>query len=223
MRSLTFAAFDREIILMGALPEVLGVALWRQLGLRAARTAMVERRLELARTGVAYMAFEGVAIMLDRPTTIALDDAGRLHRDDGPALQYPGGTTLWLDHGVEVPADVITDPGSITIDRIDAEASAEVRRVMTERFGPERLVRERGAELVDEDAVGRLWRRGFPGLIWRTPEPIVMVEVRHSTPEPDGAVRTYFLRMPPTMRSALAAVAWTFGLHGFAYEPAAET
>ena len=50
-----------------------------------------------------------------------------------------------------------------------------------------------------------------------------MVEVRNSTPEPDGSVRTYFLRVPPTTRSARAAVAWTFGLNGAAYEPAVET
>ena len=223
MWALTFAAYDRTTIAVGALPHVLGVALWRQLDQRAGRTNMVERRLELARTGVAFMAFKGVAIMLDRPTEVGFDDAGRLHGERGPALRFPDGTAIWADHGVEVPSDIITDPDSITVERIDAETNAEVRRVMTERFGPERLVREGGAELVDEDEVGRLWRRGFPGPAWRAPEPIVMVEVRNSTPEPDGSVRTYFLRVPPTMRSARAAVAWTFGLHGSAYEPAVET
>ncbi len=223
MRSLTYPALDREILVMGALSEVMGVALWRQLDERDERTHMVERRLELARTGVAFMAFEGVAIMLDRPTTVSFDDAGRLHSDDGPALRYPGGTELWFDHGVEVPSYVITDPASITVERIDAEANAEVRRVMTERFGPERLVREGGAELVDEDETGRLWRRSFPGARWNRPEPLVMVEVRNSTPEPDGSVRMYFLRVPPTIASARAAVAWTFGLEHTAYEPAVET
>ena len=223
MRSLTLPAFDRETVIMGSLPQVYGVALWRQMDERAARTAMVERRLELARTGVAYMALDGVAVMLDRPTAVGFDEVGRLHSDHGPALQYAGGTALWFDHGVEVPADIVTDPASLTVERIDAETNTEVRRVMTERFGPERLVREGGAELIDEDEVGRLWRRGFPGSSWNRPEPVVMVEVRNSTPEPDGSVRTYFLRVPPTTRSARAAVAWTFGLNGAAYEPAVET
>jgi hypothetical protein len=223
MRSLTFPAFDHEILVMATLSEVLGIPLWRQMDQRPERTGMVERRLELARTGVAYMALDGVAIMLDRPTTAGFDASGRLHGPTGPALQYPGGTTLWFDHGVEVPADVITDPASITVERIDKERNAEVRRVMTERFGPERLVREGNAELIDEDEVGRLWRRGFPGSRWNPPEPVVMVEVRNSTPEPDGSVRTYFLRVPPTTRSAREAVAWTFGLQGTAYEPAVET
>lgn len=223
MRALTYPAFDREILLMGAVPEVLGVALWRQMDQRDKRTAMVERRLELARTGVAFMAFDGLAIMLDRPIAVGFDEAGRLHHGDGPALQYPNGTALWFDHGVELPSYVITDPDAITVERIDAQRNAEVRRVMTERFGPERLVREGGAELIDEDETGRLWRRTFPGARWNRPEPLVMVEVRNSTPEPDGSVRTYFLRVPPAIASARAAVAWTFGLEQTAYEPVVET
>jgi len=50
-----------------------------------------------------------------------------------------------------------------------------------------------------------------------------MVEVRNSTPEPDGSRRTYFLRVPPTMRTAREAVAWTFGLGAVDYRPAVET
>lgn len=54
-------------------------------------------------------------------------------------------------------------------------------------------------------------------------EPVVVVEVVNSTPEPDGSHRTYFLRVPPTMRTATAAVAWTFGPHERLYGPARET
>ena len=50
-----------------------------------------------------------------------------------------------------------------------------------------------------------------------------MVEVVNSTPEPDGSRRTYFLRVPPTTRTATAAVAWTFGMRESEYAPARET
>lgn len=33
-----------------------------------------------------------------------------------------------------------------------------------------------------------------------------------ATLEPDGSSKFYFLRVPPTMRTAREAVAWTFGL-----------
>ena len=222
-QSLTFPAYDRTILALAALREVLGRPLWRQLDERAERTAMVERRLELARTGVAFAALTGLAIMLDRPTRSRFDERGRLHAEDGAAFEYPGGPAIWAVHGVVVPADVITDPASITVERIDEASNAEIRRVLTERFGAERLIREGGAELVDEDDVGRLWVRRFPRTDWRHPEPVQMVEVRNSTPEPDGSVRTYFLRVPPSISTARAAVAWTFGLRSSHYEPVVET
>ena len=62
-------------------------------------------------------------------------------------------------HGVPVEPWVIRDPGRITVAGIDGEQNIEVRRVLVERFGEERLVREGGAELVATDEMGRLWRR----------------------------------------------------------------
>ena len=223
LRALTLPQFDQVTVAMGALPHVMGAALWRQLDERAERTAMVERRLELARSAGGFWAFDGLAVMLDRPTAAGFDERGRLHRDDGPALSYPDGSALWMNHGVEVPESIISDPGSITVEAIDGESNAEIRRVMIERFGPERLIREAGARLLDEDETGRLWARQFPSSRWRPSEPLVMVEVQNSTPEPDGSVRTYFLRVPPSIRNARAAVAWTFGLDRSGYEPVVET
>jgi len=109
---------------------------------------------------------------------------------------------------------------------VDATSNVEVRRVLVERFGEERLVREGGAELLDSDVVGRLWRREIdPPRRWigRREEPVVMVEVQNSTPEPDGTRKTYYLRVPPNLRTAREAVAWTFGLSGSQYRPERET
>jgi hypothetical protein len=50
-----------------------------------------------------------------------------------------------------------------------------------------------------------------------------MVHVVNKTPEPDGSYKDYFLCVPPTMRTAREAVAWTFGLDADAYKPLVET
>jgi hypothetical protein len=222
MLALTLPQFDRVTIAMGALPEVLGVAQWRQLDEREERTAMVERRLELARSGAAFWALEGLAIMMERPSSVGFDERGRLHAAERPALAYPDDLRVWADHGVVVPRRIIEDPGSITVGDIDSQTNAEIRRVMTERFGPDRLIREGGADLVGEDETGRLWRRRHAHTNWRD-EALVMVEVQNSTPEPNGSVRTYFLRVPPSVRTAREAVAWTFGLDGPRYAPVVQT
>ena len=57
------------------------------------------------------------------------------------------------------------------------------------------------------DDHGSLWRIDLPHS-----EPLVLVELENSTVEPDGTRKRYFLRVPPNLRSAREAVAWTFGL-----------
>jgi hypothetical protein len=171
-------------------------------------------------------------VISERPLRCALDDRGRPHAVDGPAIAYGDGLAVFAWHGVVVPDWVITDSERLSVAVIDAETNIEVRRVMVERFGPERLVREGGATLVHEDETGRLWRRPMapiqlPGDPWRRPgtlaeEPVAYVEVLNTTPEPDGSRKTYFLRVPPTIETARAAVAWTFGMAGVEYRPTVE-
>lgn len=64
-------------------------------------------------------------------------------------------------------------------------------------------------------------------MLWRIgpadDEDVAMVEVVDSTPEPDGAHRTYWLRVPPATRTAREGVSWTFGLRPEAYEPLVRT
>ncbi|GEM_PF-3455684 len=204
----------------------------------AAATTFVDLMRTLRTSAGPANLLPGRLVISERPLVVRLDNEGRLHAEDGPALAWADGFALWVFHGVNVPEHVACDPSRITIAGIDAEPNAEVRRVMIERFGVERLLREGEAELVHEDETGRLWRR-WVGPRPRPPERprpryspapppeperrVVMVEVVNSTPEPDGTFRTYFLRVPPTMRTAREAVAWTFQMEEAEYRPDVET
>ncbi|MCC7372593.1 MAG: hypothetical protein IT306_29535 [Chloroflexi bacterium] len=165
----------------------------------------------------------------ERPHTIRTEQIAprgwgshRLHSEDGPAVGWEGwGVYAW--HGVRVPAQVITAPHSLTVEQINAEPNAEVRRVMVERYGAERYLRASHAAQVHADTDGL----GHPRTLWRLPqaddEPLVMVEVANSTPEPDGSRKRYMLRVPPSMRTCQEAVAWTFGVEPEQYRLAVET
>lgn len=117
-------------------------------------------------------------------------------------------------------ADVLVD----LVPRLPIEAivrgarNATTRARLFEAVGVETLVLEHG-ECIGHDDVGTLWRLDDEG--W--PEPVVMVGVVNSTPEPDGSFRDYFLRVPPTVQTPREAVAWTFGVEAEEYEPAIET
>lgn len=158
------------------------------------------------------------AILTERPTRVARDNVGRLHRGEGPALEYPDGYALWAWRGMPIPTDLAAQLPTLTADRIGAESNAELRRVMLEHFGYDRYLREAGAQARHKDETGTLWHLPLAG-----DEPLVMVEVVNATPEPDGTSRIYWLRVPPTVRTAREGVAWTFGLEATDYHPKIQT
>lgn len=159
-------------------------------------------------------------LVLRRPG-LHWDERDLLHREDGPAIEFPqdaGGERVWFWHGVEVNEKIVLAPDTLSVDEILNEPNAEVRRVMIERFGPQRVLEEANAKEVAVDDYGKLWRLDLPG-----DEPLVMVELINSTAEPDGSFKTYWLRVPPDMRTAREAVAWTFEIDPGEYELAAQT
>ncbi|MBB5777702.1 DUF6745 domain-containing protein [Nonomuraea jabiensis] len=162
--------------------------------------------------------FERLAIVTERPAELHLDEVGRLHRAVGPALAYSDGFALHAWHGMPVPAGFGAAMRELTVERIREEENAELRRAMLEHFGLDRYLAESGAKPVHSDETGVLWRVDLSD-----DEPLVMVEVVNSTPEPDGTSRTYFLRVPPWVERAREGVAWTFGVAEEDYRPERET
>lgn len=176
----------------------------------------------VARSAGWWWPYENFVLVAERPTMLHRDENARLHSGDGPALAFPDGFALHAWRGMPIPADFVSGLGpqgtGLDAARIRGEDNAELRRVMLEIYGYDRYLAEVGARPLHRDATGVLWRIDLPN-----DEPVVMVEVLNSTPEPDGSVRTYWLRVPPTTRTAREGVAWTFGFTEAEYQPARET
>jgi hypothetical protein len=160
----------------------------------------------------------GVVIITERPSQLHRDDEGRLHNETGPAVLYPDGWGVWAIHGVRVTQQIVECPEELTVEQIREEQNQEVRRVMMDRFGAARYLRESNARLLDEDKCGKLWLVEV-----ENDEPLVMVEVLNSTPELDGTAKTYWLRVPPGIQTAKAGIAWTFDVSEELYEPLVQT
>ena len=158
------------------------------------------------------------AIISDRPESIHRDEQNRLHCTNAAAVRYRDGFSVWAIHGVRVNEKIVMSPETLTIEEIESEQNAEIRRVMIERFGQARFLLESGAKEIHHDDFGTLYRKEIPG-----DEPLVMVKVVNSTPEPDGSFKDYFLRVPPDKTTAHGAVAWTFGMESKDYAPLVET
>jgi hypothetical protein len=151
----------------------------------------------------------------DRPEVLTLDEQHRPHNDSGPFCQWRDGSCLYAIHGVRVPGWIVTHPQDITIETIDKETNQEIRRVMVDRYGTARYLIDSKAEEIHRDDWGILYRKDMGS----GDEPLVMVKVVNSTPEPDGSRKDYFLRVPPDMTTAREAVAWTFDKNQDEYNP----
>ena len=157
--------------------------------------------------------FENVVIACEPPEKQAIDTNGRLHCDDGPAMLCRDGWAVYAWHGVRLPEWIIEKPQDITVKKIDGEPNTEIRRIMVERYGTERFLKDGGAQDISKDACGTLYRREMPD-----DEPLVMVHVLDPSTD-----REYFLRVPPAIQTAQQAVAWTFEMDENEYQPVVET
>ncbi|MFD7285380.1 DUF6745 domain-containing protein [Streptomyces sp. NPDC059863] len=182
------------------------------------RGTRLEGLAQVARHAGWWWPYERAVVICERPVALHRDEAGRLDRGDGPALAYSDGFALYAWRGMPVPAEFLTGLTSLTPERIRTEANAELRRVMLEYYGYDRYLNESGARPVHRDETGVLWRIALDG-----DEDVAMVEVVNSTPEPDGTYRTYWLRVPPSVSTAKAGVAWTFGVEEEVYAPVRQT
>jgi len=152
----------------------------------------------------------------DRPEVLLVDEQNRPHCATGPFCQWRDGSSLYSFHGVRVAARIIEHPETITAKEALAEKNAEVRRVMIERMGMERFIAESGAELIHSH------ERGFLYSIDLADDPEgTLKAVKVICP---STARTYFLRVPPSIKRADDAVAWSFGFDlAKDYRPIAET
>jgi hypothetical protein len=149
---------------------------------------------------------EHVCWLSERHNALSVDAAGRLHNASGPAIGYPDGWNACFWKGVRVPASLIERPDLITAAAIDRELNRNVRRCMIDMMTPERFIAASGAIPVSVDETGVLWRKQWFRDSWAA------VEVVNGTAEADGTRKHYYLQVPPDVRSAREAVAWTYGL-----------
>ena len=181
---------------------------------------------ELAQSAGPVLPYQNICWVSEQRLILELDDDWMLHSLEGPACAYPDGFAIHAVHGVRVPGFVVRRPDEITVQTIDDEENAEVRRVMIDRYrlgeevhGAAAYMRDGGGGRLDHDEkFGTLWARYLPD-----DEPIIMLEVVNATPERDGTLKHYWLRVPPNISTAREAAAWTFGRAPEDYAPDIET
>lgn len=183
----------------------------------------------LALSAGLVLALKDVCYISERPISILLDEENRLHGEDVPAVAYADGFEVWVWHGNLVGKRIIKR--EFSWEDIQRQNNIEIRRSMIDIYGTSSYLIDAGAKEMHSDGFGTLYRlegsqiAEGSRLMRSFDEPLVMVKVVNTTPEPDGSYKDYFLRVPPTMETAEQAVAWTFEMEAGkeGYRPDAES
>ncbi|MCB1294117.1 MAG: hypothetical protein KDB67_05475 [Gordonia sp.] len=170
-----------------------------------------------------WWALPNVCVMADRPVAMHTEPIPgnyhgerRLHHENGPAVEFADGLTIFAIHGTIVPQWVVTDP---TAKRIRDERNVEIRRTAIERIGWDTYIDATGLTLLDA-----AHDPGNPGCTLRlygNPhkwiEDFRILLVDNGSVERDGRRRRYGLYVPRYISDALTAAGWTYGIAGDDY------
>lgn len=160
--------------------------------------------LELTQHTGWYNAYEDVVVFQHRPEYIKMDDTNRLHCENGPAIRYRDGYSVYSWHGTRIPSDWIENKKSLTPEIALTWSNIEQRRCAAEILGWDNVIQQLNSVVIDEDGdpeIGTLLEVDIPEI---GREKFLRVKC--------GTGRMFCIPVPPDMKTAIEAQAWTWDL-----------
>lgn len=132
--------------------DAAGISLHACLKYLGADVSRIEGIMEVAETCGWWWPYEDMVVISDRPTAMKLDHNLQLHNSTGPALRYQDGWSVYALNGVRVPQWLVETPAEdIDARELYRTQNVEVRREIVLKVGIERVCRDLGAKVVDQD------------------------------------------------------------------------
>ena len=160
------------------------------------------------------MPFTNICFVSEKASCLKLNRAGRLHCETGPATAYSDGFEIYAWDGVIFPAIWVKEPPS------PREAftwpNTEQRRIACEMVGWDTVFKVMKAKVFNKDKdpeIGEL----IQVKEWHGAEGEMYLRVKC------GTGRIFVLPVPPNMKTAHEANAWTWGLEPSEYQPEVRT
>lgn len=175
----------------------------------------IEGLLEVSKTCGWVWVFENLAIITDRPSLIKFDDNKRLHSETGPSVQYIDGTCIYCWHGTKIPGDWIKNKHLLLPENALKIVNMDQRKAACEILGWENILKKLKGKVIDKNKdpqIGTLIQAEIPGV---GKEMFLQVQC--------GTGRNFSLIVPPTMKTAIEANAWTYNLDAKEYKPEIRT
>ena len=159
--------------------------------------------IELAQHCGWWVPFREFCILQDRATELHMDQDNTLHREDGPAILYGDGLAVYSWHGQVVPDKWIEGRETLTAQEVLAADNTEIRRAGCEIIGWDRVLDSLDAKVIDESIplIGTLYEANLPDAGRSR-----FLKVKC------GTGRNFVLPVPPDVKTALDANAWTYNI-----------
>ncbi|MEG4212072.1 DUF6745 domain-containing protein [Microcoleus sp. S13_B4] len=143
--------------------------------------------------------FEKFCAVCDRPRHLRFDSQNRLHAEGEPAIEFADGWNFYYYHGVRLPEKYgHVHPNQWQSQWILTEKNAELRRVLIQGIGYDRICQELSAEQIDSWQEYALLKIDNADV-----EPICLLKM---TCQSTGFIHA--LRVPPNLASAREAIRW---------------
>ena len=143
-------------------------------------------------------------IVSDFPEILKIDNENRPHCENGPSHRWRDGWSLYHWHGQEIPSEWIENKESLTAKIALTWKNIEQRRAACEILGWSNILTELDAKIINTDKdpeIGELVEVIIPEI---GRERFLRVRC--------GTGREFAIPVPPKMKTALEAQAWTWGL-----------
>lgn len=161
--------------------------------------------MDLAKYCGWWAPYDEICCLQHRPVAIRRDDQQRIHAEGQPAIEYRDGFGVYMWHGVRVPREWIMDPkNSLTPEIALYWENTEQRRAACEIMGWNNIIKMLNPKVIDENT---------------NPQIGTLLEVDHENIGRErflrvqcGTGRTFVLPVPPEVRTAAEANAWTYNI-----------
>ncbi len=143
--------------------------------------------------------FEKICVVCDRPLHLRFDAENRLHAEGEPAIAFADGYSLYFHHGVKLPEKYgKVHPDLWQAEWLLSESNAELRRVLIETIGYDRICQQLQAVKLDTWQEYTLLKIDNADV-----EPIYLLKM---TCPSTGFIHA--LRVPPDVLTAKEAIRW---------------
>ncbi|MEC4891678.1 MAG: hypothetical protein SAL07_00520 [Oscillatoria sp. PMC 1051.18] len=148
-----------------------------------------------------FLPFERTCWVLERPNQLSFDSENRLHAEGKAAIKYTDGYSIYLYRGVVLPEKYgEVHPNLWQSEWLLSEQNAELRRVLIQGIGYDRLCQELAAKEIDS------WRE-YTLLEIENEVDIEPIHLLKMTCPSTGYIHA--TRVPPDILSAREAIRWT--------------